>query len=92
MHEKGISQASQEISAFFYDAYAKCKAYNRRLNTDIPNLNTTEIAILLLRMAKYYLWQNRPIYAISHLVKAIKLYPMNVRFITAYVMKNIFRV
>jgi hypothetical protein len=38
-HEGGISQGKNEFEAVIYFYIAKCKAYQRRLNTDIPNMN-----------------------------------------------------
>lgn len=37
-HESGISQGKNKFKAWVYLYIARCKAYQRRLNTDIPNL------------------------------------------------------
>lgn len=38
-HESGISQGKTEREAWIYHYIAKCKAYRRRLNKDIPNVS-----------------------------------------------------
>ena len=38
-HESGISQGKAEREAWIYHYIAKCKAYRRRLNKDIPNVS-----------------------------------------------------
>ena len=38
-HENGISQGKTEREAWIYHYIAKCKAYRRRLNKDIPNIS-----------------------------------------------------
>ena len=38
-HESGISQGKSEFQARIYQYIAKCKAYRRRLNTNIPNVS-----------------------------------------------------
>ncbi len=37
-HENGISQGKGSFQARIYHYIAKCKAYKRRLNSDIPNV------------------------------------------------------
>ena len=90
-HEKGISQGSQYKLAFIYDILAKCKAYNRRLNTNIPNLTKKEVAPLFFGVADYYIQKNHPKKAKPLLEKAIKLNPLNLRYIKTYILKIIFR-
>ena len=42
-HKGGISQSANKYQALIYDYIAKCKAYKRRLNTNIPNCNLWDL-------------------------------------------------
>ena len=68
-HERGISQGKNEFKAILYFYIAKCKAYRRRLGTDIPNVT------------KLYLWKeffkitlNRQIKLLNSLLSFFKIY------------------
>ena len=90
-HEKGISQASKAKLAFIYDVSARCKAHNRRLNSDIPNITRKELAALFFKASHYYLLQNQPKKAKPLLEQAIKLNPLDRRYIKTYFLKIIVR-
>lgn len=91
MHEKGISQTSKVKLAFVYDVLARCKAYKRRLNSDIPNITKKELAALFFKASYYYLLQNQPKKAKPLLEQAIKLTPLDRRYIRTYFLKIIVR-
>jgi len=42
-NEEGVSQGKNEYSALYQYYLARCKAYLRRLNTDIPNLKKRDV-------------------------------------------------
>ena len=86
-HEKGISQANLKL-ALVYDILARCKAYRRRLNTNIPNLTKNEIAYLIYIVAHYYIQQNQPKKAKPLLVNAIKLNPLKWMYLKTYIKSN----
>jgi len=62
-HEQGISQGKNKYQARLYHYIAKCKAYKRRLNTDIPNLTLFDLYkeylkltfVKQIRILKYFL-------------------------------------
>ena len=52
-NEQGVSQGKNEYSALYQYYLARCKAYLRRLNTDIPNLKKSDIKLEYYKLKLY---------------------------------------
>jgi len=52
-NEKGVSQGKNEYSALYQYYLARCKAYLRRLNTEIPNIKRRDITFDYYKLKLY---------------------------------------
>jgi glycosyltransferase involved in cell wall biosynthesis len=52
-NEEGVSQGKNEYNALYQYYLARCKAYLRRLNTDIPNLKKRDIKFEYYKLKLY---------------------------------------
>ncbi|NHJ20071.1 MAG: glycosyltransferase family 2 protein [Candidatus Lokiarchaeota archaeon] len=52
-NEQGVSQGKNEYAALYQYYLARCKAYLRRLNTDIPNLKKRDIKLEYYKLKLY---------------------------------------
>jgi len=67
-HESGISQGKTEREAWIYHYIAKCKAYRRRLNKDIPNVSLQYLYFEYFKITFHKL--NRKIKTLMRIFKA----------------------
>ncbi|MFX0029486.1 MAG: glycosyltransferase family 2 protein [Candidatus Hermodarchaeota archaeon] len=67
-HENGISQGKNKLSVRVYHYIAKLNAYNRRLNTNIPNLSRKALFFEFLKLTL-----NKQIKALRYLDNLIRI-------------------
>jgi len=79
-HEGGISQDKSEFQARVYHYIARCKAYQRRLNKNIPNYTKKELykeyfTITLFKLRKTIKYVLKSYYGLTLLRVILKLLP-----------------
>lgn len=78
-HESGISQGKNKFQARIYLYIAKCKAYRRRLNTNIPN-----ISLEALYLEYYKITFHSLIKFGKFVIKAFKIYNLATKILKKY--------